>query len=173
MGEWRAMPAELATERIHLGAWRAADVDDLMALVNERDTRTAAAPRNGRPNRGEVGERVKRRQSELADSGIALYAMRVDNEFAGYCGLVVGRASLDEPEIAYELPLRFWGRGLATEAAHAVVAAAARTGRTRLWATVRTWNDASFRVLDNVGFERSGRVTTDEFGELVWCTRRL
>jgi RimJ/RimL family protein N-acetyltransferase len=170
MGEWSAMPAELATERIHLGAWRAADADDLMALVNER---TTAGPVNGRPDRDEVNDRLKCRLSELADTGIALYALRLDDAFAGYCGLIVGRASLDEPEIAYELPARFRGRGLATEAAHAVVAAAARTGRLRLWATVRSWNDASFRVLDRVGFARSGRVTTDEFGELVWCTRRL
>ncbi|WP_308455425.1 MULTISPECIES: GNAT family N-acetyltransferase [unclassified Streptomyces] len=56
--------------------------------------------------------------------------------------------------------------------AKAVVDAATATGRTRLWATVRTWNAASFRVLEKLGFARH-HVTTDDRGELVWLTRAL
>jgi len=53
-----------------------------------------------------------------------------------------------------------------------VLAAAIGTGRTRLWATVRTWNPPSFRVLMKLGFERN-RVSADDQGELVWLTRAL
>jgi RimJ/RimL family protein N-acetyltransferase len=96
---------------------------------------------------------------------------RVEGDFIGYCGLTVGRASFEEPEIAYELARRAHGFGYATEAATAVVEAAAATGRKRLWATVRVWNAASFRVLDKLDFYDSGRVTEDpERGDLVWMT---
>jgi RimJ/RimL family protein N-acetyltransferase len=54
----------------------------------------------------------------------------------------------------------------------AVLAAAVATRRKRLWATVRSWNVASFRVLDKLGFERR-HSTADERGDLVWNVRDL
>ncbi len=73
----------------------------------------------------------------------------------GYCGLIVGRCTHDEPEIAYELLRRFHGHGYATEAARAVLEAAFATGRTRIWSTVGAWNTPpSLRVLEKIGFRR-------------------
>ncbi len=95
-----------------------------------------------------------------------------DGEVLGYCGLVIGRSTVEEPELAYELFERFHGCGYATEAAVAVVAAASRTGRTRLWSTVRAWNTPSLRVLDKLGFRRD-RSTWDDRGEIVWNVREL
>jgi RimJ/RimL family protein N-acetyltransferase len=85
----------------------------------------------------------------------------------GYCGLIVGRASIGEPELAFELFERVRGNGYATEAATAVVDAAARSGRSRLWATVAPWNAPSFRVLEKLGFRRD-RSDWDDRGEFVW-----
>jgi len=84
----------------------------------------------------------------------------------------MGRGSLAEPEIAYELVRRVHGHGYATEAAAAVVEAAAATGRQRLWSTVRGWNAASLPVLAKLGFEPD-HVSADDRGELVWLTRSL
>ena len=111
-----------------------------------------------------------------ADPGLGLLPIerRDTGEFIGYCGLTVGRASFDEPEIAYELAQRAHGHGYATEAARAVVEAAVQTGRRRLWATVREWNTASFRVLEKLDFHRSDRITEDtERGNTIWMTRVL
>lgn len=80
--------------------------------------------------------------------------------------------TLEEPEIAYELFGHAHGQGYATEAAAAVLDAAAATGRRRMWSTVCTWNAASLRVLDKLGFERHP-VTEDDRGELIWLTRSL
>ena len=88
------------------------------------------------------------------------------------CGLIIGRATADEPEIAYELLKRVHGHGYATEAARAVLDAAIATGRERLWSTVRTWNTPSFRVLEKLGFERD-HVSAGDGGEVVWLTRSL
>jgi GNAT superfamily N-acetyltransferase len=85
----------------------------------------------------------------------------------------VGNASVDEPEIAYELLQRAHGCGYATEAARAVLEAAIATGRTRLWSTVRAWNAPSFRVLEKLGFDRDHVWTPDDRGQMVWMTRAL
>lgn len=129
---------------------------------------------DGTPTLGDIRTRISGQLSATAESGIALLAVsrRAEGDFIGYCGLIVGRATIDEPEIAYELYQRVHGHGLATEAAGVVVLAAAATGRRRLWATVRSWNVASLRVLDKLGFERD-HVAVDDRGELVWLTRGL
>ncbi len=167
------MAAELRTRRLRLSPWREDDLDRYAALVGERDPRTAAAPRDGRPALDELLATIRRLRSALADTGIGLLVIRRDTAFMGYCGLVQGRATLDEPELAYELLREHQGLGYATEAAQAVVSAAAATGRQRLWATVRSWNEPSLRVLDKLAFAPTSRVTTDDFGEVLWRDRRL
>ncbi len=160
------MPSHLETKRLTLRTWTDSDVDDYHALVSERG--------DGISTIHNVREHIATQVAAIAQTGIALLAIhrRVEGEFLGYCGLIVGRASLDEPEIAYELLKRSHGRGYATEAARAVLGAATVTGRSRLWATVRTWNAPSFRVLEKLEFQRD-HVSEDERGELVWLTRAL
>jgi RimJ/RimL family protein N-acetyltransferase len=97
---------------------------------------------------------------------------RDEGDFIGYCGLIVGRSTLEEPEIAYELLQRAHGRGYATEAGGAVLDAAIATGRKRLWSTVGAWNAPSLRVLEKLGFERD-HVSADDAGEVVWLTHSL
>lgn len=168
--------AELTTERLHLRRWRPDDAEDYRGLWAERDHRALRRiDADGRPTVEEV--RGWLTDNPLgADEGLGLLPieLRGTGEFVGYCGLTVGQATYDEPEIAYELAQRAHGHGYATEAARAVVEAAARTGRERLWATVREWNVASFRVLEKLGFENSGRVTEDPVrGDSIWMTCRL
>jgi RimJ/RimL family protein N-acetyltransferase len=166
MPPFAPMSFHLETERLILRPWVDSDADELRALHAERGGET--------PTIEEMREIIAGGLARSAATGIALLPIqrRAEGDFIGYCGLTVGRASLDEPEIAYELFERVHGNGYATEAARAVLDAATATGRTRLWSTVRTWNTASFRVLDKLGFERD-HVTTDDRGEIVWLTRTL
>ena len=166
------MRTELATRRLVIGPWRDEDLDNYAAMVRERDRRTAAAVQ-GELTRDELLARIRQQQTAVADTGIGLLTVRVDDAFAGYCGLVVGRCTLDEPELAFEFLRAYHGNGYATEAARVIVAAAADTGRSRLWATVRPWNHPSLRVLDKLAFERTAKITTDDFGDVLWLTRTL
>ena len=166
------MATELVTERLVLGPWRDDDVTAYAEMVRERDPRGTPAPFGSNPTDEQLLERIDAQRRSSAETGIGLFAVRIDGEFVGYCGLIIGRGSLDEPEIAYELLRAHHGKGYATEAGRAVVQAAAETGRRRLWATVRTWNEASLRVLDKLGFG-TDRLATDDFGELLWLTRAL
>jgi RimJ/RimL family protein N-acetyltransferase len=171
-----AFPAELETERLRLRRWRPADAEEYRGLWAERDPRALRRiEADGRPTVEEIrGWLVDNPLAAEPGLGLLPIERRDNGEFIGYCGLIVGRASFDEPEIAYELAQRAHGRGYATEAARAVVEAATNTGRQRLWATVRDWNAASFRVLEKLDFYRSDRVTADpERGDTIWMTRVL
>ncbi|MFG1616568.1 GNAT family N-acetyltransferase [Nonomuraea wenchangensis] len=178
MGIYGELPAELMTERLRLRRWVPSDAEDYRGLSLERDPRVPPARRidaEGRPTVEDIrGWLLDNPLLAAPGLGLLPVELRATGEFIGYCGLTVGQGSFDEPEIAYELARRAHGRGYATEAARAVMEAAARTGRRRLWATVREWNAPSFRVLGKLGFHHSGRVTEDaEHGDTIWMTRVL
>ncbi|MER5214609.1 GNAT family N-acetyltransferase [Streptomyces sp. NPDC002838] len=160
------MPLQLETARLSLRPWTESDVDAHRVLVAERG--------GGMPSVDDNRRIIEDQRAASALTGIALLPVirRDVGDFIGYCGLTVGRASVDEPEIAYELFQRVHGQGYATEAASAVLDAAIATGRKRLWSTVRPWNTPSFRVLEKLGFKRD-HVSTEDSGELVWLTRLL
>jgi RimJ/RimL family protein N-acetyltransferase len=161
------MASYLSTERLTLRPWAESDIDEFRALVAERG--------NGVPSVAAIRERIATQLAATARTGIASLPIcrRSEGDFIGYCGLVVGRSSIDEPEIAYELFQRAHRRGYATEAARAVLDAAIATGRTRLWSTVGSWNTPSLRVLEKLGFHRDHVTTKDDGSEVVWLTRAL
>lgn len=166
MTTYETMPFYLETERLILRPWAESDAAEFCALLSERGKGTPAV------------ERIRTFITELlaatATTGIALLPIqrRAEGDFIGYCGLIIGRSTLEEPEIAYELFQRVHGHGYATEAASAVLDAAIATGRKRLWSTVGAWNTPSLRVLEKLGFERD-HVSMEDNGEVVWLTRPL
>ncbi|SDR76185.1 Protein N-acetyltransferase, RimJ/RimL family [Actinopolymorpha singaporensis] len=166
MPDYQPMSLHLETERLTMGPWTLADAAELRALHAERG--------GGTPTIEDVRQIITRQLATTEQTGLALLPIRRRDvgDFIGYCGLIVGRSTVDEPEIAYELYKRVHGNGYATEAARAVLDAAISTGRTRLWSTVGPWNAPSLRVLEKLGFERS-HVSTDERGEHIWLTRSL
>ncbi|WP_418960372.1 GNAT family N-acetyltransferase [Streptomyces tritici] len=166
MTTYDPMPFHLETERLILRPWAESDAAEFSALLAERG--------NGTPPVERIRNSITEFLSESDTTGIALLPIqrREEGDFIGYCGLIVGRCTLEEPEIAYELFQRVHGNGYATEAARAVVDAAAATGRKRLWSTVATWNTPSLRVLEKLGFEHD-HVSTEENGEVAWLTRSL
>ncbi|GAA2072919.1 GNAT family N-acetyltransferase [Streptomyces albiaxialis] len=166
MATYETMPFHLETERLRLRPWDEGDAEQFSALLAERGGERPPVERI----RTSIGELL----AATATTGIALLPIerRDEGDFIGYCGLIIGRTTLEEPEIAYELFRHAHGRGYATEAARAVLGAAAATGRERLWSTVGTWNAPSLRVLEKLGFERD-HVSMEENGEVAWLTRAL
>ena len=166
MTPYQPFPFSLTTERLTLQLWEEADAAGYRELVGERG--------GDKPRLEEAIAEIRGARESAPGRGIHLLTLRLhrSDEFLGYCGLIVGRASIDEPEIAYELLRSAHGHGYATEAAEAVVNAARSTGRKRLWSTVGSWNNPSFRVLEKAGFRRD-HATTNDRGELVWMVRDL
>lgn len=151
------MPRRIDTERLVLTPEQHEDADWLTELFNTRGTERFTLE--------DAHERIAAMHLMTAELGIGVLVLRArgTGEPLGYCGLVLGRASLQEPELAYELLPRAHGRGYATEAGRAVLDAAFATGRTRIWATVGAWNAPSLRVLDKLGFRHDD--TTGDAGE--------
>lgn len=170
------MESELVTDRLRLRPWLLADSGAVRTLWLERDPRVPARRRiddAGRPTESEIGELIEAQLDESAASGLSVLAIerRFAPGFIGYCGLSIGDSTLNEPEIVFELARSVRGRGYATEAASAVLDTAWTTGRSRVWASVREWNAASFRVLSKLGFTEAARRDPDpDHGDTVWLT---
>ena len=118
------MPTSLTTDRLIMRPFSVDDAPLHAEMISER----GPGARHYGATVAAVEQIIERLLRETAEHGFGLYALeRVDDAgFIGYCGLIVGRGSISEPEIAYELLRRFHGRGYATEAASAVVEAAPR-----------------------------------------------
>lgn len=86
------------------------------------------------------------------------FAIAVDDQFAGGVGLYLrGDVHYRSAEIGCWLGRDYWGRGIAT----AAVRAFTRNGFAahdllRIYAGVFSWNSASMRVLEKVGYAREG-----------------
>jgi hypothetical protein len=119
-----------------------------------------------------IGARITTQLAAREQTGLALLPIfrRGEGDFIGYGGLIVGNASVDEPEIAYELLQRAHGCGRGGSRG-------ARSGdRHGAYATLSDgarWNAPSFRVLEKLGFDRDHVWTPDDRGEMVWMTRAL
>jgi GNAT superfamily N-acetyltransferase len=160
MSDLRPMPEALGTPRLALEPFPVTEVPVYRAILGRRADDMSDADLAGYLRQVAAGK---------VSNVIAMYALRrrAEGDIVGYCGLIVGRATVEEPEIASELMSSVHNQGYGTEAATAVVAAAAATGRFRLWATVGSWNAPSLRVLEKIGFRRD-HTTVDAGGEVVW-----
>ena len=184
----RPLPRTMRTARLVLDGWRTGDAAAegtdahwYAELVAERSAAAARrgeppTPRtSGRPTPDSAAQSVRTLAATIG-TPLPLHPVRhpATGAALGYCGLVVGRSTAAEPELAYEFLEAEHGQGYATEAATAVVAAARAAGYRRLWATIRAWNGASFGVAGHLGFVRDAAATAahpepdDGRGEQVW-----
>jgi ribosomal-protein-alanine N-acetyltransferase len=164
----------LETERLLLRPWRVSEAPIQRELWAERDPRVPPHRRidaEGRPTVADIEEWI--RSVQPSTTGLLAVEPNTGGDVVGYCGLVdSGRGPDAEPELAFELLRRVWGRGYATEASWAVLDWARSSGYDRVSATVWEWNLASRRVLEKLGFTETSREET-ELGTNLLTTRRL
>ena len=99
------------------------------------------------------------------------WAIEVDGNAVGGIGVALGEGVFSRSaEFGYWLGEPYWGRGIMTEAARAVIPyVMSRFGLCRLEAAVFAWNPASMRVLEHCGFVREGISRSSVFkdGEVI------
>ncbi len=99
------------------------------------------------------------------------WAIEVDGMTVGGIGVTLRQGIyLKSAEFGYWLGEPYWGRGIMTEAAKAVMSyAMQRFGLIRLDAPVFEWNPASMRVLEKCGFVREGvlRASAVKDGQVI------
>ena len=128
------------------------DVDDLMGIFSDP---VAMRYYPNTKSRQEAEEWVRRAQESYRDHGFGLWVAILEDsgEFVGQCGLTVQEVEgKNEVEIGYLFLRRFWGRGLATEAARAARDHGFHMpGCERLVSLIDPGNLASRRVAEKVG----------------------
>ena len=91
--------------------------------------------------------------------GLCLMELREPTTPVGMCG-ILKREELPDPDIGFALLPDFWGKGLAFEAATAVLSdARERLKIERILAITSLDNDASINLLERLGFKFDGVVT--------------
>ncbi|MBO3750701.1 GNAT family N-acetyltransferase [Streptosporangiaceae bacterium NEAU-GS5] len=142
------MDARLTSDRLTLRPVEPADAPFLQAHWSLPEVRRHLFD-GEEVSQGLVEEIVNDSRSDFAERGYGLWAMLSDGVIVGVCGL---RATQDgQAELLYSLDPGWWGQGLVTEAARAVLRHAAETGLTRVIAETDEANAASARVARRLG----------------------
>ncbi|MCJ2008958.1 GNAT family N-acetyltransferase [Methylobacterium sp. J-092] len=141
---------------------RAKDVDAIVRRAGDRSVAEMTARIRHPIDRMETETFVlEARRCNAAGEGLAMaVSLRSDPDgLVGFVGIRADAAT-EGARLGYWLGRPFWGRGLATEAAEAMVHAYfAYAGGSVLSADARVENPASRRVLEKVGFVRTGTAT--------------
>lgn len=143
----------LVTERLRLRPFTAADGDLLFRLYG--DPRVMAIRKIGVQTRAQSTAELAGIVAHWQRRGFGLHAVfeRAGGRFLGECGLRERGPDDPEIELSYGLVPEAWGRGLAGEAAAAVLAEGfARHGLARVVAIARADNARSRRVMEKLGF---------------------
>lgn len=158
------VPVEaLETSRLRLRPLAAGDLDGLARIWTDPDvSRLLLSPPR---DRAEVAERLGAMLEHARAFGMWALELRATRELAGRCGFYPytggdAPGGGPDPELAFLLAREHWGRGLASEAARAALAALLWTHpRTRAIALVRPEHAACRRVLEKVGMLEERRVS--------------
>ena len=145
---------EIETVRLRLRAFTPDDLDELQLVFGDTDVMKYIS--GGKPRTREETETGLRRTIEgWQRRGFGLWAVveKATDKVIGYCGLI----SLEETpeiEVAYGLAKSSWGKGFATEAAHASLRFGFEELKLdRIVAVVNPQNISSQRVLEKLGMK--------------------
>ena len=144
----------IETTRLILRPWLVSDANDLYALASDPDI----GPIAGWPPHKSVDESAVVIETVLATPETYAVVLKETGELAGCAGFNAGEAATmplgdGELELGYWMGKPYWGRGIATEAARAVVERGfADLGLKRIRSCHFDGNDRSRRVLDKLGF---------------------
>ncbi len=145
------------------------DAADLYRIYSDPETMKfmGKAPASVEEERGNILSHIANHY-DLRGVGLWATILKGRDELVGRCGLMrklIGGA--EEVEIAYLLGREYWGRGLATEAAEAILRLGfGGYGFRRIVAVIDSANVASIRVAEKVGMSYEREVTYGSYGEV-------
>lgn len=161
----------LETDRLYIRGLRADDLDELYEVCGDPELMRHVG--DGRPlSREQTRHWIEKSQDNYAKHGFGCAAVvaKDGDRFAGYCGLVYGPGGA-EVEIIYALKKQYWGRGLASEAAAAMLEYGLDKCRLkRIVATVDPENRASISIVKKLGMtHRENRLDEHGLPEAVYA----
>ena len=163
----------LITPRLRLRPFEDRDVDDLWPFVSDPEL-----PRMmtwvAHTERAQTLAFIQWTREALARGTNAAWAIEVDGRAMGCISLDDIRFALrgvrvDRAELGYWVAPPLWGKGVATEAAQAVVRCGFETiGLHKITVRCFVENDASRRVIEKLGFRLIGRLEDDTWRDGRW-----
>ena len=148
----KVVASELETPRLRLRPYRREDLGRLAALY--ADPEVTAFTKLGALSRPQAEATLEGYLADWRerDFGMCAAFLKAGGAFAGECGFFVLERS-GELALRYAFHKRYWGQGLASEAARCVVDHAfRRLDFTRVDSFVEAPNAASHRVMRKLGF---------------------
>lgn len=166
----------LKTERLVLREFAIDDVGALNAI--ERDpcvTRFMTFdPQTPQQSLDYVTQRIADQLARPRTTFDLAVLLQSDGRLIGRCGLGIERPDHREAMLWYVLDPRQWGRGLAVEAARAMVGFGFGVLRLhRIWADCDPRNTGSCRVAEKLGMTLEGRLRENWFLKGEWCSTAL
>lgn len=146
----------IVTQRLILRRWRRTDVAAFHAMGQDADVMRHLGP----PTTMRGAWQMAREQNRIASrSGRCFWAVerRADGRFLGFCGAEPGPAGspiAGMPEIGWRLSRDAWGKGYASEAARAVLAAEWKRGTKVVCAVTVPANRRSRALMERLGMTR-------------------
>ena len=176
------MTPYLTTSRLALRPIDAGDAENLYALNRDPEVMRYLGPefKTLEEARAILPKVVKLNERYAYQLGTFAAIDKTSGDFVGWFILRPDWESLDDTknlEIGYRLLRRFWGMGLGTEGAQALLTKARdELGATRIYAEAMPDNHASVRILEKIGLRFEKTVVETDHGtpvELVVYSRRF
>lgn len=161
---------QLRTERLLLRKFRADDIDAYAELCADLEVMRFLSATGEPLSRPDAWRQMAMFSGHWELRGYGMWVVEEEST-----GAFVGRVGLHYPEgfpdreLGWAILRRFWGRGLATEAAQAVAPHAFETlGWAHLISLILPGNLRSIRVAERLGSREAGRATVQGIEHLVY-----
>lgn len=159
------------TDRLIIRHLRSEDLDQLFEVCGDSEIMLYVG--NGQPlSREQTQKWIEKSQENYRKYGFGCLAVaeKEGDRLIGYCGLV--NPTIDgEAEIIYAFKKQYWGKGLASEAAKAVLDFGLKQcGLRRVVATIDPNNHASIRIVEKWGMRfQERRLDENNLPEVVYA----
>jgi [ribosomal protein S5]-alanine N-acetyltransferase len=172
--ERKSFPRSIETQRMRLSRWQPCDAVAFRPIA--QDPQVMRYVNNGEPwSDAKVRDFIARQMRHIAQNGFCFWKIqrKPDGRLIGLCGLQALRlGSRWEVEIGWWLTPPNWGRGLASEAAGAVMRVAPGTlNIERIVAIAIPENYASRRIMQKIGMRYERNVCHRGFDVVLHATR--
>lgn len=150
----------LETPRLILRYFTSRDLDALIPILG--DPQVMQFSIIGVHNQQQIRQFIEQRLLSYLEPGFGLYALihKQNQDLIGYCGFFVQSIKQQkEVEVGYRLATKYWGQGLATEAANAVCEyGKQRFNFKRFVCLIEPANTRSIRVAKKLGMKLEKKI---------------
>lgn len=156
---------KLTTRRLILREFRPSDFDSIHEFASDAETTLYMdwGPNDRKATRAFLKTTMRQAREKPRQWFVLAITRKSDGKHIGNAGIRIESAAHRSGSFGYILHKDEWGKGYATEAARAITDFGFKKLKLhRVWATCRTENKASARVLKKIGLRYEGRMKEDK-----------